>query len=215
MEEGQLVWSHNYGFADEGARQRTTSETIYPIASITKMVTGIMLLQLRERGKLHLADPVERYVPEVKKIPNPFPWTPPVTLIQLATMTAGLEANQPSTGEMPGVLRTDSWEKQLLGALPYLKYDYEPGTRREYSNIGYCILGLALSRAANRPFTEYVQSEILIPIGMQNTTFTVTPEIEHRVARGYFLGEPNSPSARGSELGPGPSASGGRSAFDT
>jgi CubicO group peptidase (beta-lactamase class C family) len=80
VENGGLVWSHGYGFADEGAGQRTTSETIYPIASLTKMVTGIMLLQLTERGKLHLADPVERYVPEVKKIPNPFPWAPPITL---------------------------------------------------------------------------------------------------------------------------------------
>jgi CubicO group peptidase (beta-lactamase class C family) len=191
VENGHLVWSHSYGFADEGAGQRATSETIYPIASLTKMVTGIMLLQLAERGKLHLADPVERYVPEVKKVPNPFPWAPTITLIQIATMTSGLEANQPSAVQMPGVLQTDSWEKQVLAELPYLKYDYEPGTRREYSNIGYCILGLALSRAANQSFTDYVQKEILNPLGMQSTRFSVTPEIERRIARGYFLGDPN------------------------
>jgi CubicO group peptidase (beta-lactamase class C family) len=191
VEKGHLEWSHSYGFADDQSRQRTTTETIYPVASLTKMVTGIMFLQLVERGKAHLADPVESYVPEVKKIPNPFSWAPPITLIQLATMTSGLEANQPSAVQMPGVLQTDSWEKQVLAALPYLKYDHEPGTRREYSNIGYCILGLALSRAANRSFTDYVQKEILNPLGMQNTTFSVTREIKHRIAQGYFLGDPN------------------------
>jgi CubicO group peptidase (beta-lactamase class C family) len=171
---------------------RATAETIYPIASLTKMITGIMFLQLVERGKVHLADPVESYVPEVSRIPNPFPWAPPMTLIQLATMTSGLEPNQPEGGEMPAVRQTDTWEKQIVEALPYLKYDYEPGTRREYSNLGYCILGLALSRAAGRSFTDYVQSEILKPLGMRETFFSVTPEMESRLARGYFLGDPNS-----------------------
>lgn len=72
--------------ANEEAGIRATTETIYPIASLTKMITGIMLLQLVERGKVHLADPVEHYVPEVRKIRNSFPWTPSVTLMQLATM---------------------------------------------------------------------------------------------------------------------------------
>lgn len=156
------------------------------------MITGIMLLQLVERSKVHLADPVERHVPEVRKIPNPFPWAPSVTPIQLATMTSGLEANQPPIGQMAAVFQTDPWEKQVLEALPHLKYDYEPGTRREYSNVGYCILGLALSRAAGRPFTEYVQSEILTSLGMHDTSFSVTNEMRSRLAQGYFLGDPNS-----------------------
>jgi CubicO group peptidase (beta-lactamase class C family) len=196
LHKGRLEWSHSYGFADEESRRRTTTETIYPIMSLTKMVTGIMFLQLVERGRVHLTDQVERYVPEIKKIPNPFPWAPPITLIQLAIMTSGIEANQPSDREMPGVLQTDPWEKQLVAALPYLKYDYEPGTKREYSNISYCILGLALSRAVNQPFTSYVQNEILKPLGMQDTTFSVAHDSEPRIAHGYFLGDPNSSASQ-------------------
>ena len=79
VEQGNLVCSRAYGFADEEAGQRATTRTIYPIASLTKMVTGIMLLQLAQNGKVHLADPFVRYVPEIKTIPNRFPWTPPIT----------------------------------------------------------------------------------------------------------------------------------------
>ncbi len=195
FEKGRLSWTGVYGFANEKARVHTSAETIYPVASLTKMVTGIMLLQLVERDKVHLADPVERYVPEFRKIPNPFPWAPPVTLIQLATMTSGLEANQPDFHNA-SVVETDPWEKQVLDSMPYLKYDYEPGTKREYSNLGFSILGLALSRAAGRPFTEYVQNEILLPLGMQNSSFSVTGQMQNRLVQGYFLGDPNAaPSA--------------------
>jgi CubicO group peptidase (beta-lactamase class C family) len=189
LEGGRLAWRRTYGWANEEGRLRTNDQTIYPIASLTNMVTGVMLLQLVERGKVHLADPVNVYVPEVQQISNPFPWAPPITLIQLATMTSGLEANYESVSD------TDPWEKQLLEALPHLKFDYEPGTRREYSNVGYSILGLALSRAAGRPFTEYMRSEILKPLGMQDTFFSVAPKVDNRIARGYFLGKPNSASS--------------------
>jgi CubicO group peptidase (beta-lactamase class C family) len=65
VENGQLGWSHSYGYVNERTRHPATNQTIYPIASMTKMVTGIMFLQLVEHGKIHLADPVERYRPEV------------------------------------------------------------------------------------------------------------------------------------------------------
>jgi CubicO group peptidase (beta-lactamase class C family) len=71
FENGRLAWTNAYGFANEKAKIRATDDTIYPVASLTKMITGFVLLQLVERGKVHLADPVERYVPEFKKIPKP------------------------------------------------------------------------------------------------------------------------------------------------
>jgi CubicO group peptidase (beta-lactamase class C family) len=106
-------------------------------------------------------------------------------------MTSGLEANQPDLRDMAAVSQSDPWEKQVLDALPYLRYDYEPGTTREYTNLGYCILGLALSRAAGHPFTEYVHSEILKPLGMNHSSFSVANDMRDRLAQGYFLGNPN------------------------
>lgn len=187
IQEGQLVWTRSYGYTDQKTKQAATNRTIYPIASVTKLVTGIMLLQLVERGMVHLTDPVDLYIPEIREVINPFPWTPPITLMQLATMTAGFGRKDPSPVWASSVPEAASWDQYLLAVIPRLKYEYEPGTKRQYSNVGYAVLGLALSRAAGRPFTAYVQREILDPLGMVDTYFDVTPEMKHRVA-GTALG---------------------------
>jgi CubicO group peptidase (beta-lactamase class C family) len=71
--------------------------------------------------------------------------------------------------------------------VPAFKYVVEPGTAGRYSNAGYSILGLALSRAAKRPFAEYVRAEILVPLGMQRSDFTCPAELLPQLALGYSL----------------------------
>lgn len=188
VEKGELVWSYCVGQRDEAKGRPATLDTIYPIASTTKMLTGLMLLQLVERGTVHLADPVERYVPEIRQVRNRFPWAPPITLMQLATMTAGLQAGvriPPEVAKLADVAK--SFEELATLAIPGLEYLYEPGTVRRYSNVSYSILGLALSRAAKRPFAEYVRSEILEPLGMHHSAFVATPEMQEQFALGYRL----------------------------
>src|SRR5215475_12147752 len=144
---GELVWTKSYGYADMEKKTPATKDTVYRIGSITKQFTGLMLLQLVEAGKVRLSDPVEKYFPEVNKVEGRFAGAPPITLVQLATHTSGL-------GREPADLQTylkgpvSEWEKVMIAALPHTKYDFEPGTRFSYSNIGYAILGATLSRAA-------------------------------------------------------------------
>jgi CubicO group peptidase (beta-lactamase class C family) len=152
-----------------------------------------MLLQLVERGKVHLADPVERYVPEIRQVRNRFPWVPPITLMQLATMTAGLQSSTQTPPETEKWVQAGkSFEEMTARAIPGLEYEYEPGTARRYSNVGYSILGLALSRAANKPFADYVRSEILEPLGMHHSAFVAGPEMQEQFALGYVLDRPQS-----------------------
>jgi CubicO group peptidase (beta-lactamase class C family) len=91
--DGRLAWTRSYGFADMEQRVPATRHTVYRIGSVTKEFTGLMLLQLAEAGKVRLADPVEKYFPEVNLVRGRFPNAPPITLIQLATMRAGLSAS--------------------------------------------------------------------------------------------------------------------------
>jgi CubicO group peptidase (beta-lactamase class C family) len=79
------------------------------------------------------------------------------------------------------------WEKVLIAALPKTKYNHEPGTRYLYSNIGYAILGAALSRAAGQPFTEYVEQRIFKPLGMTHTAFEPNGTIRPLIAKGYAV----------------------------
>jgi CubicO group peptidase (beta-lactamase class C family) len=189
VKEGQLVWTKSYGFVDQRQQVPAADTTVYGIASVSKIFVGLTLLRLVERGKVHLTDPVERYFPEVNLIPKKYPWAPPITLIQLATMSAGLQATTSTVGDPYAIGPPSQWQKQLIAALPGTAYVYEPGTRRLYSNISYSILSAALERAANKPYLEYVHEEILKPLGMTSTSFLLTPDLARRLAKGYYLGE--------------------------
>ncbi len=187
VEHGCLAKVANLGKMGPKSSMSPTEKSIYPIASITKLFSGIMLLQLVERGKLHLTDPVQQYVPELSKVQNPFPWAPPITLIQLATMTSGIAGDNwvdpgfsdqfPSDDNDP-----TTWDQRLAKEIPKSNFHFEPGTQREYSNEGYQILGLALSRAADQPFADYVTKEILKPLGMMDSSFWIGPDNVARLA---------------------------------
>lgn len=191
VENGELVWTYCVGLMDEAKGRPATVDTIYPIGSTTKIFTGLMLLQLVERGQVHLSDPVERYVPEIRQMKNKFPWAPPITLIQLATMTAGVQRGTntpPDIGKAVNAATT--FEEMAALAIPGFEYAYEPGTASRYSNAGYSILGLALSRAAKQPFGDYIRSEILQPLGMHHSAYVASPEMQQQFALGYRLDRP-------------------------
>jgi CubicO group peptidase (beta-lactamase class C family) len=180
----QLVWTKSYGPADIEKKVPATPDTVYRIGSITKQFTALMLLQLVQEGKVRLSDPVEKYFPEVNKIQGRPPGAPPVTLVQLATHTSGLEA-EPENLEKYLQGSVSDWEKVLIAALPQTRYADEPGTLFAYSNIGYAILGAALSRAAGQPYVEYVKQRIFLPLGMKSSFFEPDDQVRPRIARGY------------------------------
>jgi CubicO group peptidase (beta-lactamase class C family) len=183
-----LVWTKSYGYADAERKIPATKDTVYRLASVTKRFTGLMFLQLAERGRVHLSDPVEKYLPEVNKIQGRFPGAPPITLVQLATMTAGL-VGEPKNAERYNTGPVADWEKLLTLSLPDTKYLYEPGTYHNYSNTSYAILGAALGRAAGVPYVSYVQKQIIEPLGMTRTAFEPNDQIIPFLAKGYHVDE--------------------------
>jgi CubicO group peptidase (beta-lactamase class C family) len=180
----ELVWTKSYGLADIEEKIPATRDTVYRIGSITKQFTALMLLQLVEGGKLRLSDPVEKYFPEISKVQGRFAQAPPITLVQLATMTSGL-GREPANLATYLVGPVSQWEQVLISALPQTKYDLEPDTQFFYSNIGYAILGAALGRAAGTPYTTWVQQRIFTPLGIAHTAFEPNAVIQPRIAKGY------------------------------
>ena len=181
-----LVWTKSYGFADMEKKIPADKETVYRIGSITKMFTALMLLQLVENGKANLSDPVEKYLPAVNRIKGRFRNAPPITLIQLATHTSGL-ATEPSDRETYLKGSVADWEKVLISALPNTRYDYEPGTKFNYSNVGYAILGAALSRAAREPYTGYIRRRVFLPLEMKSSAFEPSAQIKIHLSKGYAV----------------------------
>jgi CubicO group peptidase (beta-lactamase class C family) len=179
----QLIWTKSYGNADMEKRLAADKDTVYRIGSITKMFTALMLEQLEEGGKVHLSDPVEKYFPEVNTVKGRFPDASSITLIQLATHTSGLAREPGDQKYVHGPV--SDWEKTLIAALPNTHYAFEPGTRFFYSNIGFAILGAALSRAAGQPYVEYLPKNIFEPLGMTHTALDLTPAMLPHLSKGY------------------------------
>ncbi len=80
VRNGKLYWMKSYGYADIQKKIPASKDLVFPIGSITKQSTSVMLLQLVEQGKVRLSDPVEKYLPEVNKMQNKFIGAPPITL---------------------------------------------------------------------------------------------------------------------------------------
>ncbi len=179
-----LIWSKSYGEADMEKKTAADTDTVYRIGSITKMFTALMLEQLVEEKKVHLSDPVEKYFPEVKLVQDRFPNAPPITLMQLATHTSGL-GREPDDTAMYVTGAVADWEKTLIAALPHTHYILEPGTRYSYSNIGYAILGAALSRAAGEPYIEYIPKHIFQPLGMTHSALERNAAMTPHLSKGY------------------------------
>lgn len=139
--------------------------TAYRIASMTKSFTAAALLQLRDRGRLRLDDPVADHVPELAGLTGPTADSPAVTIRQLVSMAGGLASDDPWADRL---LDADHATMDALfrsGAT----FATAPGTAFVYSNYGYAMLGRVITAAAGRPFQEHIARELLAPLGLTGT----------------------------------------------
>ena len=158
VRDGKLVWSDAVGTLDgRTGGTRPSAATQYRIGSISKTFVGVEVMRLRDEGRLDLGDPIGTHLPEV-----PFPQ---VTIAQLLTHTAGLQAE--TDGEWWERTGGDSWAA-LMATNPGLRST--PGTTFHYSNVGYAVLGELIARLRDRPWHDAVRVGILEPLGMTRTT---------------------------------------------
>ncbi|NRB65346.1 MAG: beta-lactamase family protein [Saprospiraceae bacterium] len=171
--------SEYYGNAD--------SNTIFRIGSISKSFVGFLMMQLQQEGKLDINDPVEKYLPEIRSLID-YDKYPPITLKQLATHTSGLDRESRSRDENVRFGKISEWENNLIKAIPETSFRSKPGERFGYSNIGFAILGLTLSKLADTPYVKLVQDRIFRPLEMKNTFFKVPESQKENLAIGMAGG---------------------------
>ncbi|PSJ38319.1 serine hydrolase domain-containing protein [Allosphingosinicella deserti] len=188
VRDGRIVVADHLGQQDADAHVPVDADTIYHWASITKTMTGIAILQLRDRGLLTLDDPIVRTVPELTAVRNPFGDTDKITLRQLMSHSAGF-------GGATWRWRDQDWQPfepqswaQLAAMLPYTEVKFRPGTRFAYSNPGIVYLGQVIERLTGEDFEVYVDKNILKPLGMHASYFDRTPPhlLRHR-AHSYYI----------------------------
>ena len=183
---GETLFADGFGFADTEGEIPARADHLFRIGSITKPFTAMAMLRLVHQGKARLGDPVAVLVPELEQVENAFAWTPGPSIFQLGTMTSGL-AREPQ--DLPRYLvgAPEDWLDTAFRALEATSFEYEPGTRYQYSNIGYAMLGAAVERAAGEPFMAHVAENLLDPLGMDSSVFFPTPGLEDRIAEGLTV----------------------------
>jgi CubicO group peptidase (beta-lactamase class C family) len=193
-----------YGMADLERGAPVTEETIFHWASNTKTLTGIAILQLRDRGLLSLDDPVVRWLPELREVHAPFGPIEEVTVRRLLSHTAGFRSSTwPWGGDRPWhPFEPTRWE-QLAAMMPWTEILFEPGSRFGYSNPGIVFLARVLEVVSGDAWEEYVARTILGPLGMDRSYFRHTPThlAAHR-SNAYRVG-PGDPDPRGPDFDPG------------
>lgn len=174
------------GHADGKEGAEPTGATVYRLGSVTKNITALTFLLLEGRDRCSFSDSVEKYVPEFAAIPSPPPSGAKFTLIQLATHTAGL-ARDPQDAEALQLGPIADWRATLVRAVPKSGYVADPGSLFAYSNLGYAFLGAALEKAAGVPFAQYLDEQVLTPLGMSDTGFELSSEQRARLAPGFTI----------------------------
>lgn len=188
VRNGRTVAADHLGEQDAEAHVPVDAATIYHWASITKTMTGIAIMQLRDRGLLSLDDPIIRYVPELAQVHNPFGDTGAITLRHLMSHSAGFRSGTwPWRDQDWQPFEPRSWA-QLAAMLPYTGLLFRPGTRFGYSNPGIVYLGQVIERLSGEDFEVYIDKNILRPLGMHASYFDRTPPhlLRHR-AHSYYI----------------------------
>lgn len=182
--DDQLVWADAFGQANNEKGIQADTNTVYRAASISKTITAYLMMLLVQNGTIDLDEPVKKYLPEITTLRhNGMLDKTDITFRQLASHTSGLaeEPELPTAASGP----ISEWEDKVISSLPTTNVNAVPGERYSYSNIGYAILGLALSRAAEKPFMELVHKMIFEPLKMTHSFFIIPEGEENKVAAGY------------------------------
>jgi CubicO group peptidase (beta-lactamase class C family) len=190
---GTVEFSEQLGLADVEHAVPVDPETRFGIASVTKAFTGAALLKLHEAGRIELDAPIRRWVPEFPEKPGPT-----ITPHLLAVHRAGIRHYR--DGERTPAFYAAHYDSaaQAVELFADDSLLFEPGTGYSYSSYGYNLLAAAIERASGRRFADFVRSEILDPLGLQQTRFDdVRFPVERRAER-YSYYHPTDYRARDS-----------------
>jgi CubicO group peptidase (beta-lactamase class C family) len=187
VRDGELVHAAGFGVRSLGGPSGGTApdeRTVFRIASMSKSFTASAIMLLRDEGMLALDDPAAAYLLELAGWDNGAADAGPLTIRHLLTMTAGFPTDDPWGDRQQG-LPLGEFDALLAHGVGF---NWAPGTRFEYSNLGYAILGRIVAIAAGRPYDEFVRTRLLAPLGMSRTGFAAEEFKPAELALGYRRG---------------------------
>jgi CubicO group peptidase (beta-lactamase class C family) len=184
VKDGKTLVNEGYGSADLEWKIPNSPAVKFRLGSLTKQFTAASILLLEERGKLKVEDPVSKYMPDA-----PAAWEK-ITIYNLLTHTSGI----PSFTSFPDYRSTewkDTTPTELVARFRDKPLDFEPGSKFNYSNSGYVLLGYLLEKISGQSYGDFLQQNIFTPLGMADSGIDSNAAILPQRAQGY------QPSAHG------------------
>jgi CubicO group peptidase (beta-lactamase class C family) len=179
LRDDKIVWLGAKGLIDLENVDSANVNSLYRIASITKPITAVAIMQLFERGLINIDEDVRKYVPSfpAKK------WK--LSIRQLLNHTSGVRNYK------DGEFHSKKFYSNSIEAIKVFAYDsllFEPGTKYEYTSLGYSLLAAVIENVTNKSFEEYLINNIFIPVGMKNTHVDKQRKIIPNRVKGYKKG---------------------------
>jgi len=209
VRDGRAVRRYDVGMQNKAANARVDSQTIFHWGSITKSLTAISIMQLRDRGKLSLDDKIVKWVPELRTMHDPYGMMDSITIRMLLSHTAGFQnGTWPySKGRPWEPFEPTTWN-QLVAMMPYQQLEFRPGSRYGYSNPGFIYLARVIEQISGDPWEDFVQKNIFSPLELRWSYFRSTPYYlaSHR-SNNYYVERDSSARERlvdnGADFNPG------------
>lgn len=185
VKNGQIIYSRGFGLADGPRNIAAAPDTVYHWWSMSKVPTALAILKLAEAGQLGLDDPVSDHLPFFQ-VELDGTTAPLITIRQLLQHTSGLADPTP---DIVGWVHYDhvlhNQTELVQEHLPnYNQLKFTPDTNASYTNLGYMVLGAVIEAVSGQSYEDYVQSQILDPLGLTQTDFLYSPQMEGKIAAG-------------------------------
>lgn len=177
IRDGRIVLHDNYGVQSRSPEAAVNDDTTYHWASCTKTLTGIAIMQLRDRGLLSLDDPLIKYIPELAAVHDPYGPVSQVTIRHVMAHAGGFrDATWPWHDEDKAwqPFEPTQWS-QLVAMMPYTEVAFPPGSKFSYSNLGVVFLGEIIERLSGDSYEVYMEKNVLRPLGMSRSYYDRSP----------------------------------------
>lgn len=182
VKDGQVLFRKAYGEADTLTHTPLSPDMAMPIGSMTKQFTAVAVMLLAEGGKLSVSDPITRYLPNYPTQGKA------MTIEHLLTQTSGIP-DYATTPDWPSSMGHEVSPTALIDSFSRRPLDFEPGAKYEYSNSNYILLGAIIEKASGVPYAQFLEQQIFLPLGMNETGYPNARRGNTALAAGHTLVE--------------------------
>lgn len=179
--DGKIIYEKSFGYANYEWKVPNTEQSVFRIASITKQFTAALVLKLQEKRLLNVNDKVSKYLPD-------YPKGDSITIHQLLTYTSGIPdySNGHPPAEHAGIIADDT---TIVNTFKNLPFNFTPGSKWEYSNSGYALLGYICHTVTGKNYDSLLNEIIFSPLGMNQSGYDYDTKVIPNHASGYSLND--------------------------